>query len=133
MPRQDPFKRLPDGLPEILAHRPGQEPKRDRSWDETNPAISLRIRAEDADRLGALAGSLGVSRDALGRALLWAALDAAEAGGLRLEVSEVQTEGVDRLGRPRLYTRRIVAPAWDSERTANSGACGASFDAASNA
>jgi hypothetical protein len=133
MPRQRPFQGIGPDVPRVLRHEPGTEPKRDRTWDEANPACSFRIREEDAARLAAQAKALGVSRDALARALLWAALDALEAGGLPLQVGEVTTEGKDKIGRVRVYTRRIVEPAEDLERKPNSDDCRGSFDAASNA
>jgi hypothetical protein len=133
MPRQKAFKDLGADVPEALAHRPGEEPKRGRSWDEANPACSFRIREQDAARLAAQAGELQVSRDALARALLWAALDALEAGRLPLQVGEVTTQAQDKAGRFRTYTRRIVEPARTAAQIANSGDCGACFDAASNA
>lgn len=123
MPRQKPFKDLGADVPEVLARRPGQEAGRDRSWDQQNPAISLRIREHDAARLATHAEALGVSKDALGRALLWAALDALDAGELALEVGQVTTEATDRLGRRRIYTRRIAEPARANDRNPNSGDC----------
>lgn len=123
MPRQKPFKDLGAEVPEVLARRPGLEAGRDRTWDQQNPACSFRIREQDAARLAERAEALGVSKDALGRALLWAALDAAESGRLTFEVGEVTTQAKDKAGRLRIYTRRIATPAWTPDRTPNSGDC----------
>lgn len=121
MPRQKPFKDLGADVPEVLARRPGQEPGRDRSWDQQNPAITLRIREQDAARLATHAEALGVAKDTLGAALLWAALDALEAGRLVLDPDYVTTEKTDKIGRRRIHTRRIVTPAWAGDRNPNSG------------
>ena len=120
MPRQKPLDGIKDQVPG-LAHRLGEEAKRDRSWDEENPAFSFRIRARDAERLTDKAGELGLSKDALARALLWAALDALESGELALEIDEERTEIKDRLGRRRTYVRQLARPAWAGERKPKDG------------
>lgn len=117
MPRRNPLDGVADKVPS-LAHRPGEhpEPKRDRSWDQDNPRFSFRVRAGDVARLAALAGDLGVSRDAVASGLLAAALDAVEAGAVDLAVDGQTTETVDALGRRRVTVRRFVRAAWPAER-----------------
>jgi hypothetical protein len=88
------------------------EPKRDRTWDQDNPPIYLRIRAEDRDRLDAAAEARGLSRDAAARGLLWAALDALEDGRLELELELVTAETTDKRGRRRIKGRQEARPLW---------------------
>ena len=113
MPRRNPLDEVKDKVPS-LAHRPDSvaEGKRDRSWDEKNPQFAFRIRSEDAERLAASAADLEVSRDALGRALIQAALDALDRGWLDIEAYEERRETKDRLGRFRVTIRRFVRPSW---------------------
>ena len=77
MPRRKPLDEVKGQVPG-LAERPESvaKGKRDRTWDEANKAFSFRIRKVDADRLAEQAAALGLSRDALARALKEAALDA---------------------------------------------------------
>jgi len=89
------------------------EPQRGREWDAVNPAC--RIRLEDAGRLAELAEQLQVSRDALSRALMEAALDTVEWGWLHFQVDIDMREGRDTLGRFRVYTRRVVLPIWHED------------------
>lgn len=104
-----------------LARRRG--PERGRDWDKANPTFCFRIRPEDGVRLAALASRLGVSRDALARGLMWAALDGAEAGHLALAVEELATTVEDKVGRVRGTVRRLVTPAWDFEKSPNRDDC----------
>lgn len=102
-----------------LARRPEsvrreeREDETGRTWAERNRAVSLRIREEDAERLAAEARRLGMSRDRLGRALMWAALDALDGGWLELDVEDVTTEVEDRAYRTRIYVRREAQPRWE--------------------
>lgn len=89
-----------------------REDERGQTWDKRNRAVSLRIREVDDERLTTRAADLGLSKDALGAALVWAALDALDAGVLDLEVSTVQTEVVDKLDRRRIYAKRQGRPSW---------------------
>ena len=122
MPRQKPLADIQDKVPS-LTKRPESvaEGKRDRSWDEANRAFSFRIREVDAERLADLAQELKVSRDALTRALVQFALDAAEAGRVAFEIDEQTRETTDRLGRFRLSTRRFVGATRAAERKADPG------------
>jgi hypothetical protein len=115
--RQDPFKNM-TGKIESLERRP-ESVQRDRredenglTWDERHKSSSFRIRAKDAERLDSQARELGLSKDALGAALIWAGLEALEAGQLRLETDVVHTEVTDKAGRIRLYSRKRARPAW---------------------
>jgi hypothetical protein len=119
MPRQKPLAKAAELVPG-LARRP-ESVKRDRredeggqTWDERNRPATLRIRAEDHNRLEAQARALGLSKDALGAALLWAGLDALDAGLLALEVETVESEVTDSKGRRRFYVRRQARPSWQS-------------------
>ena len=102
-----------------LARRPEsvrreeREDEPGRTWAERNRAISLRIREEDTARLAAAARRLGMSKDRVGRALLWSALDALEGGWLELDVEDVTTEVEDRTYRTRIYVRREARPRWE--------------------
>ena len=89
---------------------------RSREWDRKNPAYSLRIRPEDAQRLTSRARGLKVSRDALARALMEASLDALEDDLLRLEVDHEITEAEDAKGRYRRSVRSFVRFSWANER-----------------
>jgi len=122
MPRRKPLDQVKDRVPG-LAERPESvaRGKRDRRWDEANRAFSFRIREADAERLAEQAAALGLSRDALARALMEAALDALARGWLALDIETATTETVDRLGRQRIATRRIAHPAWTLERNDSSG------------
>ena len=113
MPRRNPLDEVENQVPS-LAQRPDSvaDGCRDRSWDERNPRFGFRIRSEDAERLADRAAALRVSRDALGRALIQAALDAEDRGWLDLEVYEKRRESNDRLGRFRVTVRRFVRPSW---------------------
>jgi hypothetical protein len=118
MPRRNPLTEVKEKVPS-LAQRPDSvaEGKRDRSWDEKNPRFGFRIRVEDAERLAGKAAALQVSRDALGRALMQAALDALDRGWLDVEAYEERRETKDRLGRFRVTIRRFVQPSWTIERS----------------
>jgi hypothetical protein len=89
---------------------------RSREWDRKNPAYSLRIRPEDAQRLADRARELKVSRDALARALMEAGLDALDEERLRLEVDHKITESEDAKGRYRRFVRSFVLVSWANER-----------------
>jgi hypothetical protein len=80
------------------------------TWDTRNPATPFRLRPEDRQRLEVHARELGLSRDALGAALVWAGLDALEAGVLELEIETVTSEVTDKRHRTRIYARRQARP-----------------------
>ncbi len=88
-----------------------------KTWDQKHKASSFRIRSQDAERLAAKAKEMGLSKDALGCALIWAALDALESGALVLEIDTVQTKVTDKRGRVRIYVKKQARPAWVSHRT----------------
>lgn len=58
--------------------------RKSRAWDRENPAFAFRISPEDDERITRLAGDLMATRDELARGLLGAALEALEAGRLKL-------------------------------------------------
>jgi hypothetical protein len=111
MPRRkalDDAAKLAPGLakrPESV-QRDRREDEQGRTWDERHKAVSLRLREQDADRLACKAEELELSKDALGAALMWAALDALDAGNLTLEIETMQTEVTDKKGRQRTYVRK---------------------------
>lgn len=116
-------RRALDGMEDLapgLSRRPEsvrrvqREDETGQTWAERNRAVSLRIREEDAERLAATARKLGMSRDQLARALMWAALDALADGWLELDLREVQTEVEDRMYRVRIYVRKEARPRWKS-------------------
>jgi hypothetical protein len=122
--RQDPFKNMTDKI-ESLERRP-ESVERDRrededglTWDERHRPSSFRIRPVDAERLDSQARELGLSKDALGAALIWAGLDALEAGRLKLETDVVHTEVTDKTGRVRLYSRKRARPRWANPAVAD--------------
>jgi hypothetical protein len=123
MARRNPLNEVKDQVPS-LQQRPESVAvgKRDRRWDEANRSFSFRIREMDAQRLANQAQDLHVSRDALARGLMEAALDALDSGDLILEVEEMTRETEDRLGRFRLTTRRFVRAAWMPDRNGNAAA-----------
>jgi hypothetical protein len=92
------------------ARRRGPGRKWGETWDTRNPATPFRLRPEDRERLDRIAAELGLSRDALGAALVWAGLDALEEGRLELEIETATHETTDRRGRTRIYTRRQARP-----------------------
>ena len=87
-----------------------------KTWDQRNKAHAFRIREVDAERLTTRAREFGLSKDALGAALVWAGLDALDAGALTLEIEEQTTEVVDKLDRLRVYVKRRARPLWQSEK-----------------
>jgi hypothetical protein len=101
-----------------LARRPEsvagdrREDESGQTWDERNRPSSFRIREVDAGRLEAQARELGLSKDALGRALVWAALDALDAGLLELEIDTKQTKVTDKMDRVRIYVKKEARPLW---------------------
>jgi len=115
MPRRKALEEAGELAPS-LARRPDAPARREddlgQTWDERNRAAAFRIRAEDHERLAGQAQELGLSKDALGAALLWAALDALSAGWLTLETETVETSVTDKAGRQRFYIRKQARPAW---------------------
>ncbi len=83
-----------------------------KTWDERHKPSSFRIRQTDAERLETIAGEMGLSKDALGRALIWAALDAIDGGLLELEIDEEHTKVTDKMDRVRIYVKRRARPSW---------------------
>jgi hypothetical protein len=94
------------------ARRAEREDGEGRTWGERNRAQSYRVREEDAGRLASAARRLGMSKDQVARALVWAALDALEDGRLELETRDVRTEVEDSMQRVRIYVRREGRPRW---------------------
>ena len=125
MPGDKRRKALGDAAQKVpgLAKRPEsaqwdrREGEDGKTWDERHKPSSFRIRSQDAKRLQARAGELGLSKDALACALVWAALDAIDAGHLTLEIDTVQTEITDKRGRTRVYARKRARPAWQNLRS----------------
>ena len=113
--RQDPFKNMTSKI-ESLERRP-ESVKRGRredenglTWDERHKSSSFRIRAKDTERLKSKAAELGLSKDVLARALMWAALDALDGEWLTLEIDTIHTEVTDKRGRTRIYVRKRAWP-----------------------
>lgn len=84
------------------------------TWDKRHKASSFRIREQDAERLEKRAREIGLSKDAMGRVLIWAALDALDAGTLDLEIETLQTEVTDKLDRVRIYVKKRARPSWQA-------------------
>jgi hypothetical protein len=91
-----------------------REDEQGRTWDERHKAASFRIRERDAERIETRAQELGLSKDALGAALLWAALDALDAGTLALDIDTLESQVTDKLGRVRSYSRKRARPLWQN-------------------
>jgi hypothetical protein len=123
MPRQRPFRDLRPGVSKALAHRP-REDERDQGGEKPDVAVSLRIRTEDEERVVARARELGLSRDALTRGLVQAALDALDGGLLRFYTEIVVTSTTDKRGRKRAVERQFARPAWTQGEGLGRGGAG---------
>ena len=101
--------------PPISEEPEDQEQKRarkSRAYEKARPTYAFRIRPEDSDRIDDLAERLQVTRDALGRGLMRAVLDALDEGRLTLEVDREAVQKRDTLGRLRSHVKNTIRAVW---------------------